>query len=354
MKRIAPFLFLILCPAVHAQQVIDPGWLADNAAAFGGDAIRGPWVLGRSFPGHLVPALDGGLYPYRLGLDVRAESTAFVASGPVKLDLAGHAVTFDDADPVPLPGEFESDPNEAPIGWDFAGCVEARPAIYNPVAAGLVQNMLFGSNTLAWRGANSLPPALAATAGVDAANNLTLTFSGTAPAAGRQVFLSGFSAPAMAGQDPATKYVDSLMYFVASSSGRTATVSLLKGGPPIRAQSASGAGSVGPAQVIRTTAPVPLKAGYAKFKAPASRYALVGVFVAKFADGVRVAVTGAGSGVFRVPPMEAALSQNFAPSAVAAIRIDTDGLTSDIHAEADYRAHLVTVMAKRAVDAALS
>jgi aerobic carbon-monoxide dehydrogenase medium subunit len=100
--------------------------------------------------------------------------------------------------------------------------------------------------------------------------------------------------------------------------------------------------------------PVPLKAGYAKFKAPASRYALVGVFVAKFADGVRVAVTGAGSGVFRVPPMEEALSRNFEPSAIAAIKIDTDGLTSDIHAEADYRAHLVTVMAKRAVDAALS
>lgn len=100
--------------------------------------------------------------------------------------------------------------------------------------------------------------------------------------------------------------------------------------------------------------PVPLKAGYAKFKAPASRYALVGVFVAQFAEGVRVAVTGAGPGVFRVPPMEQALAQHFDPSAVAAIRIDTEGLTSDIHAEADYRAHLVTVMAKRAVDAALA
>ncbi|UWU95628.1 xanthine dehydrogenase family protein subunit M [Bradyrhizobium sp. CB1015] len=100
--------------------------------------------------------------------------------------------------------------------------------------------------------------------------------------------------------------------------------------------------------------PVPLRAGYAKFKAPASRYALVGVFVAQFADGVRVAVTGAGPGVFRVPPMEAALSGHFDPSAIAAIKIDTDGLTSDIHAEADYRAHLVTVMTKRAVEAALS
>ncbi|WP_420134485.1 FAD binding domain-containing protein [Rhodopseudomonas sp.] len=100
--------------------------------------------------------------------------------------------------------------------------------------------------------------------------------------------------------------------------------------------------------------PVPLKAGYSKFKAPASRYALVGVFVAQFAEGVRVAVTGAGPGVFRVPPMEQALTQHFDASAIAAIKIDTEGLTSDIHAEADYRAHLVTVMAKRAVDAALA
>ena len=98
--------------------------------------------------------------------------------------------------------------------------------------------------------------------------------------------------------------------------------------------------------------PVPLRAGYAKFKAPASRYALVGVFVAKFADGVRVAVTGAGSGVFRVAAMEQALSRSFEPTSIASIKIDAARLTSDIHAEADYRAHLVTVMAKRAVTAA--
>jgi aerobic carbon-monoxide dehydrogenase medium subunit len=100
--------------------------------------------------------------------------------------------------------------------------------------------------------------------------------------------------------------------------------------------------------------PVPLAAGYAKFKAPASRYALVGVFVAKTATGVRVAVTGAGPGVFRVPQMERALGESFDATAIAAIKIDADGLTSDIHADAGYRAHLVTVMAKRAVAAALS
>jgi aerobic carbon-monoxide dehydrogenase medium subunit len=99
--------------------------------------------------------------------------------------------------------------------------------------------------------------------------------------------------------------------------------------------------------------PVPDLAGYAKFKAPASRYALVGVFVAKAPQGVRVAVTGAGPGVFRVPAMERALEQNFDPSAIAAIKIDAHGLNSDMHAESDYRAHLVTVMAKRAVQSAL-
>ena len=98
---------------------------------------------------------------------------------------------------------------------------------------------------------------------------------------------------------------------------------------------------------------IPLAAGYAKFKAPASRYALVGVFVARTAEGVRVAVTGAGPGVFRVPAMEEALAGRFDPGAIAAIRIDADGLNSDMHAEATYRAHLVTVMAKRAVLAAL-
>jgi carbon-monoxide dehydrogenase medium subunit len=98
---------------------------------------------------------------------------------------------------------------------------------------------------------------------------------------------------------------------------------------------------------------IPVAAGYAKFKSPASRFALVGVFVAKTTAGARVAVTGAGPGVFRVPELEAALSQRFDPTALEGIRIDADGLNSDMHAEASYRAHLVTVMAKRAVAAAL-
>ncbi len=96
--------------------------------------------------------------------------------------------------------------------------------------------------------------------------------------------------------------------------------------------------------------PVPEKGAYEKFRNPASRYAIVGVYVAKIAGGVRVAVTGAGqNGVFRHTAMEQALSANFSPDAIASIVTPADDLNSDIHASAEYRAHLVGVMAKRAV-----
>jgi carbon-monoxide dehydrogenase medium subunit len=99
--------------------------------------------------------------------------------------------------------------------------------------------------------------------------------------------------------------------------------------------------------------PVPEKANYQKFRNPASRYAIVGVFVAKFAAGVRVAVTGAGSGgVFRQFDFEDALSKDFSAKAIEGIKQSADGLNSDIHADADYRAHLIGVMARRAVEAA--
>jgi carbon-monoxide dehydrogenase medium subunit len=98
--------------------------------------------------------------------------------------------------------------------------------------------------------------------------------------------------------------------------------------------------------------PVPEKAGYSKFPNPASRYAMVGVFVAKTGGGVRVAVTGAGPCVFRVGDMETALAGTWSADAVGGIKVPADGLNSDIHGSAEYRAHLVTVMAKRAVDAA--
>jgi aerobic carbon-monoxide dehydrogenase medium subunit len=98
--------------------------------------------------------------------------------------------------------------------------------------------------------------------------------------------------------------------------------------------------------------PVPRRAAYAKFPNPASRYAMVGVFVAEMDGGVRVAVTGASSCVFRLPEMEAALAKRFEPEAVASISVSPDGMNADIHGSAEYRAHLVTVMAKRAVAAA--
>ena len=99
--------------------------------------------------------------------------------------------------------------------------------------------------------------------------------------------------------------------------------------------------------------PVPKRASYMKFKNPASRYAIVGVFIADFGSSVRVAVTGAAAGVFRVPEMEKALAAKFAPESVAGIKVAEDNLNSDMHAKADYRSHLITVMAKRGVEAAL-
>ena len=100
--------------------------------------------------------------------------------------------------------------------------------------------------------------------------------------------------------------------------------------------------------------PIPKRAGYMKFKNPASRYAIVGVFVAETAGGVRVAVTGAGPSVFRVPEMEKALASKFSAEAVANIKVAAAGLNSDMHASAEYRAHLVNVMTKRAVEQALA
>jgi carbon-monoxide dehydrogenase medium subunit len=105
--------------------------------------------------------------------------------------------------------------------------------------------------------------------------------------------------------------------------------------------------------VTAVTFPIPQKAGYMKFRNPASRYALVGVFVAKRADGIRVAVTGAGSsGVFRWTAAEEALAKRFAAKSLEGLSHPAEGLNSDIHADAVYRAHLIGVMARRAVAAA--
>tara|TARA_B100000686_G_C16578945_1_gene857048 strand:- start:8 stop:793 length:786 start_codon:yes stop_codon:yes gene_type:complete len=94
---------------------------------------------------------------------------------------------------------------------------------------------------------------------------------------------------------------------------------------------------------------VPEKSAYAKFPNPASRYAVVGVYVAKLKKEVRVAVTGAGSCVFRSKELESALSSNFSSSAIDSASISNKGLNSDLHASAEYRAHIIKVMAKKAV-----
>ena len=101
--------------------------------------------------------------------------------------------------------------------------------------------------------------------------------------------------------------------------------------------------------------PCPKKAAYEKFPNPASRYAMVGVFVAKFESEVRVCVTGAGEGgVFRCSEIEEALSNRFSPESLFDVFISTEDMISDIHAEADYRAHLTVEMAKRAVAKSLT
>ena len=94
---------------------------------------------------------------------------------------------------------------------------------------------------------------------------------------------------------------------------------------------------------------VPDKSSYSKFPNPASRYAIVGVYVAKLKKEVRVAVTGAGSSVFRSKELESALSNNFSPSAIDKVNISSKGLNSDIHASSEYRAHIIKIMARKAV-----
>ena len=105
--------------------------------------------------------------------------------------------------------------------------------------------------------------------------------------------------------------------------------------------------------ITKVSFPVPATSNYEKFRNPASRYAMVGVFVAKGPKGVRVAITGAGQGgVFRHKEMEAALEKSWSADAIKDIKTPSDGLNGDIHASPEYRAHLIGVMARRAVAAA--
>lgn len=105
--------------------------------------------------------------------------------------------------------------------------------------------------------------------------------------------------------------------------------------------------------ITKVSFPIAKKAAYQKFKHPASGFALVGVFVSKRGSDIRVAATGAGSsGVFRVKAFEEALKKRFSPKSIEGIAIPADGMNTDIHASAEYRAHLVGVMARRALAAA--
>jgi carbon-monoxide dehydrogenase medium subunit len=105
--------------------------------------------------------------------------------------------------------------------------------------------------------------------------------------------------------------------------------------------------------ITKVMFPLPKKAAYVKFRNQASRYALVGVFVARRPSDVRVAVTGAGSdGVFRLTAFEEALKKRFSAKALDGLSVPPDGLNSDLHGSAEYRAHLIAVMARRAVEAA--
>ncbi|MFS8973526.1 xanthine dehydrogenase family protein subunit M [Cupriavidus necator] len=99
--------------------------------------------------------------------------------------------------------------------------------------------------------------------------------------------------------------------------------------------------------------PIPEQAAYVKFRNPASRFALVGVMVARTGNTVRVAVTGAGDSVFRCQPLEQALAGDFSAQAARGVKVDASKLNTDLHASAEYRAHLIPVLAARAVEEAV-
>jgi len=164
----------------------------------------------------------------------------------------------------------------------------------------------------------------------------------------RQVRNMGTIGGSLANNDPAADYPAAVLGLgatVITNKGKYEADKFFKG----LYETALGRGEV----ITGVSFPTPKRAAYVKFKNPASRFAMVGVFVAETSGGVRVAVTGAGPCVFRVPEMEKALGARFAPESVASVKVKADGLNSDLHASAEYRAHLITVMAKRAVEAAL-
>jgi carbon-monoxide dehydrogenase medium subunit len=164
----------------------------------------------------------------------------------------------------------------------------------------------------------------------------------------RQVREMGTLGGSIANNDPAADYPAAVLGLgatIITNKGKHEADKFFKG----LFETALGKGEI----ITGVSFPVPKRAAYMKFKNQASRFAIVGVFVADFGGSVRVAVTGAGPGVFRQADMEKALSAKFDPASVANVKQKQDGLNTDLHASAEYRAHLVTVMARRAVEAAM-
>ena len=163
----------------------------------------------------------------------------------------------------------------------------------------------------------------------------------------RQVRNMGTIGGSIANNDPAADWpaaVVALNATVVTNKRRIAAADFFKG----MYETALAADEI----ITAVSFPVPKKAAYAKFPNPASRFALVGTFVAQLGDGsVRVAVTGAAPAVFRANAVETALAKSFTPDAAKAVKVDASGLNNDLHGSAAYRAHLISVMASRAVAA---
>jgi aerobic carbon-monoxide dehydrogenase medium subunit len=163
----------------------------------------------------------------------------------------------------------------------------------------------------------------------------------------RQVRNRGTLGGSLANNDPAADYPAAVLGLgatVQTNKRKIAADDFFKG----MYETALGADEI----ITAVSFPIPKKAAYMKFPQPASRFALVGVFVAQTTGGVRVAVTGAAAQVHRATAIEGALAKSFTADAAKAVKIPADHLNSDLHGSAEYRAHLVSVMAGRAVAAA--
>ena len=164
----------------------------------------------------------------------------------------------------------------------------------------------------------------------------------------KQVRAMGTMGGSVANNDPAACYPSAVMALDATIHTNQRTIAADKFFKGMYA-TALEAGEL----ITAISFPIPKRAAYAKFKQPASRFALVGVFVADTGNGVHVAVTGAGNGVFRHAGLEAALSKSFTPQATEGVSIDASNLNGDLHASAAYRAHLIKVQTQRAVQQAI-